>query len=143
MKLLKIWGQHFCTVYTISALILLLFNLALEGGTDNVAVNMKLFLLLFLFAAAFAAADVVYLCTSWSHAGRVLVHFLVVTLSAFLILYLPSGATMGGNAMKLLMFVVIAIVYWPPMGIYLWITAAKRRTKPSEQKPEYKNVYKK
>jgi hypothetical protein len=140
MKLLKKFADHLCRVYTVSAMLFLLLNLAIDGTLEGTIINTQAFLLVFVFALGFALADLVYTADFASFGVRLSCHFVIVTASAFLFLYLP-GNFAASSSSKLLMLLLMILLYWICMAIYLAFARVKRKTTP--QKPEYKSVFKK
>ncbi len=119
MKTVSRFFHQLCAVYTVSVLLLLLCNAALRESLSQTTVNSAAFLWLFVFAAAFAVANL-QLCSPWCpYALRVLLHCGITVGAAFCLLYLPLGqATSSG---KLLMFCVMLVLYWVVMTLYLTI----------------------
>lgn len=140
MKLFSGFWRHLCAVYTVTSLLFLLLNWMIAGSFDNTVIRPEAFLLLLPFAAGVALATVLYAVKSLSHAWRLVLHFAVCTLSAYLFLYLPAGTAASGG-MKLLMLMLIMLLYWIIMGAYLALTA--RRNRKSIDKTDYQSVYKK
>ena len=100
MKTVKSFFDHLCRVYTISAMLFLLLNLAIAGTLENTIINARSFLLVFLFAVGFALANVIY-TSQFSTAGlRLAMHFVLVTMSAFLFLCLPAKTSGGASGRK-------------------------------------------
>lgn len=136
--LLKFW-HHLCTVFTVSAVAVLLLNLVLTDTTDEKLLTIPMFLRLFLYAAIFAAANLFYGAVHASHGVRLAVHFLLTTGGFYVILYLPAGATSGSSGKLMMAFLLIAL-YWLFMAGFLLLTSARRnRATPTD----YRNVYKK
>ncbi len=130
-----------CRAYTVTAVLMLLLLLSVAGSFNALGgINPKSFLLLLPFAAGIALANVIYTRERPTHGVRLTLHAVICVLSAYLFLYLPSG-TEGSTGMKFLMLVLIVLIYWLVMGVYLALTAAYRRARPSGE--AYRNVYKK
>lgn len=140
MKTVTRFFDHLCRVYTISAMLFLLLNLAIAGTLENTIINARSFLLVFLFAVGFALANMIYTAKFASSGLRLALHFLLVTLSAFLFLCLPSN-TSGGASGKIVILLVMVLLYWIGMAIYLAFARVKQRIDPP--KAEYKSVFKK
>lgn len=141
MKILLKFIDVLCRVYTVTAVLMLLVLLMLAGSFDALGgINPKSFLLMLPFAAGVALASVIYTMQQPTHGIRLALHAVLCVLSTYLFLYLPSG-TDGSTGMKFLMLLLIVLIYWLVMGVYLALTAASRRAKPSEE--PYQNVYKK
>ena len=140
MKQFSKFSHILCAVYTVTALLLLLFNLALSGGFEGMVIRPAAFLLIFPFAACIALATLFYNGKGAGSALRLCMHFIVCTGAAYLLLYLPTNRAASASG-KLIMLVLFALLYWICMGIYLAISsAAKKSTAASE---EYHNVFKK
>ena len=140
MKTVKRFVNHLCWVYTISAMLFLLLNLAIAGTLANTIINAQAFLLVFVFAVGFALANVIY-TAKWASSGlRLALHFVLVTLSAFLFLCLPAN-TAGGSSGKIIILIVMVLLYWICMAVYLAFAQVKRKIDPPET--EYKSVFKK
>lgn len=140
MKTVLKFFDHLCRVYTVTAVLFLLLNLAVAGNAENTVIRPEAFLLVLPFAAGFSLANVFYGAIKLPHALRLIVHFLTVTVCAYLFLYLPAG-TGASTGMKFLMWLIVALIYWLFMGGYLMIGTVYRRSKPSER--EYRSVFKK
>ena len=141
MKLLKKFTDHLFCVYTVSAMLFLLLNIAIDGTLEDTGISTKAFLLVFVFAISFALANLLYASKMISSFGvRIACHFVIVTASACLFLYLPnmSGAT---SSSKLLMLLLFALLYWICMAVYLAFARIKKQADP--KKSEYKSVFKK
>jgi hypothetical protein len=95
----------------VTSLLFLLLNWMIAGSFDNTVIRPEAFLLLLPFAAGVALAAVLYAVKSLTHAWRLVLHFAVCTLSAYLFLYLPAGTAASGG-MKLLMLMLIILLYW-------------------------------
>jgi hypothetical protein len=140
MKTVKHFFDHLCRVYTISAMLFLLLNLAIAGSLEHAIINARSFLLVFLFAVGFALANLIY-TASFSSAGvRLVLHFVLVTLSAFLFLCLPAK-TPGGASGQIVILLVMILLYWIGMSIYLAFARVKQKI--DSPKTEYKSVFKK
>ncbi len=140
MKAVKNFFDHLCRVYTISAMLFLLLNLAIAGTLENTIINARSFLLVFLFAVGFALANVIYTAKFSSAGLRLALHFVLVTLSAFLFLCLPAK-TSGGASGRIVILIVMILLYWIGMAIYLAFARVKQKIDPP--KTEYKSVFKK
>lgn len=140
MKSLLNFFRYLCIAYTVTSLLFLLLNLAIAGSLENTVIHTEAFLLVFPFAAGIALAGLIYGAKQMSHGLRLVLHFVVCALSAFVFLYLPAG-TGAGSGMKFLMFLLIALVYWLVMGPYLVLTAKARRQ--GDQAQQYRSVFKK
>ena len=140
MKIVKSFFDHLCRVYTISAMLFLLLNLAIAGTLENTHINAQAFLLVFLFAVGFAAANMIYTSSFATGGVRLTIHFVLTTLSAFLFLCLPSNPS-GGNSGKIVILLVMILLYWIFMSIYLALSRAKKKSEPA--KTEYQSVFKK
>lgn len=140
MKVVKSFSNHLCRVYTISAMLFLLLNLAIAGTLENTIINARSFLLVFLFAVGFAVANVIYMAKFSSAGVRLALHFVLVTLSAFLFLCLPAN-TSGGASGKIVILIVMILLYWMCMAVYLAFARVKQKVDPP--KTEYKSVFKK
>lgn len=141
MKLIKKFTEHLFCVYTVSAMLFLLLNIAIEGTLEDTGISTKAYLLVFAFAIGFALADLVYQAKMISSFGvRLACHFVIVTASAFVFLYLPNmpGAS---SSSKLLMLLLFALLYWICMAVYLAFARLKKQAEP--EKAEYKSVFKK
>ena len=140
MKLLSKFFYVLCAAYTVTAMLMLLFNLALAGGFEGTVIRPAAFLLIFPFALCLSLACLVYEAKTLPAAFRLGVHFVICTGAAYLLLYLPTNASASG-AGRLIMLCLFALLYWLCMGIYLGIASACRKgEKPSE---EYHSVFKK
>ncbi len=141
MKVLKKFADHLCRVYTISAMLFLLLNIAIDGTLEDTEIITKAYLLVFVFAIGFALANLIYGSKTISSFGvRLVCHFVVVTASAFLFLYLPNmpGASASSKLIMLLLFVLL---YWICMSVYLAFAKVIKKAEPP--KSEYKSVFKK
>ena len=82
MKVLKKFADHLCRVYTISAMLFLLLNIAIDGTLEDTEIITKAYLLVFVFAIGFALANLIYGSKTISSFGvRLVCHFVVVTAS--------------------------------------------------------------
>lgn len=140
MKTFVSFLNHLCRVYTVTALALLLLNMAISGGAENTVIRPEGFLLVLPFAAGFALVNVVYAIRSLAHWARLTLHCAVVVLCAYLFLYLPSG-TGADTGMRFLMAILILLVYWLGMGVYLALSSVK--SKHQSATAPYTSVYKK
>lgn len=140
MKTVKNFFDHLCRVYTISAMLFLLLNLAIAGSLENTLINARSFLMVFLFAVGFALANMIYTARFSSAGLRLALHFVLVTLSAFLFLCLPSNPS-GGASGRIVILLVMILLYWMCMAIYLAFARVKQKIDPP--KTEYKSVFKK
>lgn len=140
MKWMMKLARQTCCVYTVSAMLFLLLNLAIKGSLSNTYINARSFLLVFVFALFFALANVIYTLPKPSHGLRLALHFVIVVGSLYLFLYLPSGAGTATSG-KLLILLLITLMYWLFMGVYLALTRTIRTQK--AQKNEYQSVFKK
>ena len=140
MKTIKRFFNQLCWVYTISAMLFLLLNLAIAGSLENTLINAQSFLLVFVFAVGFALANVIYTARFASGGLRLALHFVLVTLSAFLFLCLPAN-TAGGASGKIVILIVMVLLYWICMSVYLAFARVKKKAEPP--KTEYKSVFKK
>ena len=130
-----------CRVYTVTSVLMMLLLLSIAGSFDALGgINPKSFLLIVPFAVGVALAGTVYAMEKLSHGIRLTIHAAVCVLSAYLFLYLPSG-TVGSTGMKFLMLLLVLLIYWLVMGIFLALSAAHRRAKPTGE--EYQSVFKK
>ena len=135
----RLWHQ-FCGIYTVSALILLLLNLMISGTLAESIINAKAFLLLFLFALAFAFANVLLRVSGIPYAGRVALHFVIVLLGSYCCLYLPNNAASASSG-KLMMLLIMVVVYWAIMGLYLARSAKHRALEGKKDAGAYHSVY--
>ena len=140
MKLIKKFADHLCRIYTISAMLFLLLNIAIDGSLEGTAITTKSYLLVFAFAVGFALANLIYTANITSFGVRLGCHFVIVTASAYLLLYLPSSAGEPASD-KMLMLMLFAVLYWICMAIYLAFARVKKQAEP--KKSEYKSVFKK
>ena len=140
MKWMIKFARQTCCVYTVSAMLFLLLNLAIEGSLSETYINARSFLLVFVFAVFFALANAVYALPKPTHGLRLLAHFALVVGSMYLCLYLPSGAGTATSG-KLLILMLLVVMYWLFMGIYLVLARTARARRP--QKSEYQSVFKK
>ncbi|MBQ7397466.1 MAG: hypothetical protein IJW09_01410 [Clostridia bacterium] len=140
MKLIKKFADHLCRIYTISAMLFLLLNIAIDGSLEGTAITTKSYLLVFAFAVGFALANLIYTANISSFGVRLGCHFVIVTASAYLLLYLPSNAGVTASS-KLLMLLFFAVLYWICMAIFLAFARVKKQAEP--KKSEYKSVFKK
>ena len=136
MKLIKKFADHLCRIYTISAMLFLLLNIAIDGSLEGTAITTKSYLLVFAFAVGFALANLIYTANISSFGVRLGCHFVIVTASA----YLPSNAGVTASS-KLLMLLFFAVLYWICMAIFLAFARVKKQAEP--KKSEYKSVFKK
>jgi hypothetical protein len=135
----RLWRQ-FCAIYTVSALLLLLSNLAMAGSLERTLINAGAFLLLFLFALLFAGANLLMGVVRIPYLARVLLHFVLVAGGGFCLLYLPYNAAAASSS-KLIILILMMLLYWIPMGIYL---AVFRRFSAKAQRADaepYRSVY--
>ena len=129
-KFIRFWHQT-CSIYTVSALLLLLFNLMISGTLSRSVINANAFLLLFLFAVIFTCANFILGVDRLHYALRVLLHFALTVTGVYAVLYLPlnsSAATSG----KLMMLFLMMLVYWIAMGIFLAVRAGVRKVERKE-----------
>ena len=123
--MLQYWHQ-LCGVYTVAALLLLLFNLALGSSMTQTTVNSAAFLWLFLFAAFLSAANLQLRLCSFALIGRVLLHCFVTVGGGFCFLYLPTN-TKAVASSKLLMLLLMLVAYWVVMALYLVLRPKESR----------------
>ena len=116
MKTVKRFFDHLCWVYTISAMLFLLLNLAIAGSLEDTLINAQSFLLVFVFAVGFALANVIYTAKFASNGVRLALHFVLVTLSAFLFLCLPAN-TAGGASGKIVILIVMVLLFAFPVAV--------------------------
>ena len=128
--------DHTCRVYTVTAMLMLLLNLS-----DDAVLSAPAFLRVFWFALSFALANVVYGWTQTRKFLRLMIHFLLVVVGAFVFLYLPVAEHATAST-KLIMLLAVALVYWVMMALY-WVACSLFRKTAPEQKTEYKSVFKK
>ena len=140
MKWMIKFARQTCCVYTVSAMLFLLLNLAIEGSLAQTYINARSFLLVFVFAMFFALANAVYALPGLAHGLRLLAHFVLVVGSLYLCLYLPSGAGTATSG-KLLILMLLLVMYWLFMGLYLAMSRTIRARQP--KKTEYQSVFKK
>ncbi len=127
---MKIWIRYFhqiCTIYTISALLLLLLNVALGNSPTRTTINTAAFLWLIVFAAVLAAANLCLVEGKFSYPARVVLHCLLTVAGAFCLLYLPSSQGSASSG-KLMMLLLMLLLYWIVMALYLVLVPRKART---------------
>ena len=141
MKLVWKLIDHSCRTYTVTSVLLLLLQPSVTGSFEQTMIEPMSFLMMLPFAVGIALANACYTSKMASYGIRLLVHFVLCVLSAFLFLYLPGNAQASGSG-KLLIFLFLSILYCVVMGLYLVCTRARRR-KQDAQQTSYQNVFKK
>ena len=140
MKLLAKFFRVLCAVYTVTAMLFLLLNLAMAGSFDGVIIRPNAFLLIFPFSAAIALASLLYVLKGIHRTLRQLLHFVLCVGAAYLFLYLPVNADASTSG-KFIMLLFFTAVYWAFMGGYLAATSSRRQKNASRE--EYKSIFKK
>lgn len=133
--------NHTCRVYTITAVLLLLLQIAIAGNAEQTVIRPEAFLLVLPFACGFALADLLYTWKGAPHIARLLGHFIMVVLSAFLFLYLPMAGAENVTSQKLTFLVILAAAYWICMLPYLIVVSIVKRKKNATT--EYQSAFKK
>lgn len=128
-----------CVYYTaVTFLILFLYfalNADLSAGVHPVAL-----ITILPFAFLFSVANTLYRHTTWPLWARLLVHYFLTVVGAFVCLYLPNKDPGQHTGNSMLLFVIFTVIYFIIMGIILAVAARIKRVKRDEAK--YHSVYK-
>jgi hypothetical protein len=127
MKLIGKLFDHTCRVYTITAVLFLLLQMAIAGGADETVIRPEAFLLILPFAVIFALADLIYLSPRIALALRLLIHFVFVVAGACAFLYMPMMGADSPSSSVLTAVFGFAVAYWVCMVPYLLLSSAVRR----------------
>ena len=82
--------------------------------SDVYSISCERFLLLFVCGLCFSFAGMLRKADRLPSAVRVLLHYIIDALAAFLFLYLPVSVNQA--ATRLVMFFLISIIYWLVVG---------------------------
>lgn len=105
----KRWLTGGCIFFTVFSVCLILLKLLLDGTAEG-NISLLHFLLLFPCGLCVSAANQLSQ-TSLSEGVRLLLHYLITTLSVFAFLWLPSDNAKD-LVKNLLAFAVITLLYW-------------------------------
>ena len=129
-----------CIYYTaVTFFILFLYfalNADLSAGLQPVAL-----ISILPFSFCFSVANTVYRHTTWKGWVRLLFHYFLTVVGAFVCLYLPNKSAQQQTAASMLLFLVFTVIYFVIMGTILAIRARIKRVKRDEA--IYHSVYKK
>lgn len=132
--------NHTCWVYTITAVLLLLLQMAIAGSAEETVIRPEAFLLVLPFACGFALANLVYTWKDIPYVVRLFIHFVMVVMWAYLFLYLPI-ASENASSSKLTFVLILAAAYWICMLPYLIVVSIVKRKKNATT--EYQSAFKK
>ena len=118
----KKWFTDACVWFTCFSVILMLFSLI---ASDTNTVSRTRFLLLFVCGLCFSLAGMLRKTERLPYFARVLLHYIIDTLAAFLFLYLPVSIDQA--ATRLVMFLLISLVYWLIVGTITLIKSRVRK----------------
>ena len=119
---IKKWLADACVWFTCFSVFLMFFSLVL---TDTTAISSIRFLLLFVSGLCFSLAGMIKRSGRLPFVARVLLHYIIDSLSIFLFLYLPTSVKQA--ATRLLMFLLISLVYWLIIGTIALIRSRIRK----------------
>ena len=111
MNFLKQLLTRTCVYYSIFSILLILIPIILKGGINNFVIEILNVLLLFPFSFCLSLAGWLKKNGQFPHALRRLFHYLIVTASILLFLWLPSN-TSKGLILGIGIFTLITISYW-------------------------------
>lgn len=126
MKKIKAWIASACVYYTAFTLMLILVKLLMDGFSGAGVINTVMFLLLFPCALAFAAAGELLKSSTLPRWSRILLHYLIATLSVFFFMWLPSSSS-ASPASVFLMLVLLSVLYWIVFGLVALIRSRVKR----------------
>ena len=121
MKIFKQWLTIGCIIFTVLAVAIILLNMAM-GVTTQSTVNLILFL---PCAFALSAAEVLFRSERLPRWIRMLSHYLIYTLSCFLLLYLPRASKQP--MINVAIFVFFSLIYWAVFGLIVLIRSRVRK----------------
>lgn len=124
-----------CVVFSVIITVYSLLVLAFFDGVGMNPVSVFLFYP-FSFFVTLAACIVKY--THFNGATKLLIHFLIFTLSVVLFIFLPYGSVFSPQN-TFILFVIYCVIYAIIGGIFAAFKASQKRR--NEKNTEYKNVY--
>ena len=130
---------HTCLYFTVSTLLLILFNLIVNNDLSR-GIHPGSQALLLPFSLLFASANILFRYGTFETWVRVLLHYALTVLSVLCCLYLPNQEN-GVSATQCFLFLLaITIIYAIIMGTLLGVRARIKHV--TRDAAHYKSVYK-